>query len=345
MTAATAPMVIRSAGGHQLECFGNRRVDRVTAGGAKVNIEFHVVARRRAIVSVGRLTAKGYSVIFGSGGAFIQNAAGGQLPLEARRGTFVLPARVLRPSKGQGAKSQQRALGGRGGRNALVFPVGAAPGEGEGEPEQEDLDPEVFLDGPAGGAGAAPGAAGTSDPVPPAPAAGPSVPPALPQPPGVAPKPRLLPEPPLPPSAAEVERHSATHVPRAPWCAICRAARGRDDPHRRVAAGRREDQEENLTEAQIDYTFAVEGGKAITILTARLVLSPGGRRRWLCPSRGRSTTPPSGSRPEPRPGGRGGLEQRQLGGESPGGLPPEHRGRGAAPSGAPRGHSRTAGGA
>ena len=29
----------------------------------------------------------------------------------------------------------------------------------------------------------------------------------------------------------------------------------------------------NLTEAQIDYTFAVEGGKTITILTVRLVLT------------------------------------------------------------------------
>ena len=130
LAPASGNMVIRSAGGHQLEYFGQRRVHMETGNGEKVQVDFHVAAVKRPILSVGLLISKGFGVVFGTGGAYIEKAAGGRLPLEARRGTFALPVRVVRPSKGQGAKrqEQQRAFDGRGGRNAQVFPVGAARG-------------------------------------------------------------------------------------------------------------------------------------------------------------------------------------------------------------------------
>eukprot|EP00972_Heterocapsa_arctica_P035633 5242807-Heterocapsa_arctica.AAC.1 len=39
---------------------------------------------------------------------------------------------------------------------------------------------------------------------------------------------------PTPPSAVELERHSLTHVPYAPWCSTCVKSRGRDDAHRQL---------------------------------------------------------------------------------------------------------------
>ena len=105
-----------------------------TGNGEKVQVDFRVAAVERPTLSVGLLISKGFGVVFGTGGAYIEKAAGGRLPLEARRGTFALPVRVVRPSKGQGAKrqEQQRAFDGRGGRNPQAFPVVATAGEGPG---------------------------------------------------------------------------------------------------------------------------------------------------------------------------------------------------------------------
>ena len=37
---------------------------------------------------------------------------------------------------------------------------------------------------------------------------------------------------PIRPSAEDVEKHDATHVPYRNWCPICVDARGNEDPHR-----------------------------------------------------------------------------------------------------------------
>ena len=43
---------------------------------------------------------------------------------------------------------------------------------------------------------------------------------------------------PIRPSAEDVDRHDATHVPYRNWCPICVAARGKGAPHKRQVWGR-----------------------------------------------------------------------------------------------------------
>eukprot|EP00971_Amphidinium_carterae_P339031 6476627-Amphidinium_carterae.2 len=91
---------------------------------------------------------------------------------------------------------------------------------------------------------------------------------APPAPPGIEPKARSLPEPVQPPSTEAVRAHNLTHLPHQPWCVVCQRARGKDAAHRRRGLG-----EVEHTEVQMDYTFAVEAGVTLTILTMRWRLS------------------------------------------------------------------------
>ena len=56
---------------------------------------------------------------------------------------------------------------------------------------------------------------------------------------------------PMKPSKAEQENHNLTHIPYAPWCPLCVAARGRDSPHRSQS----EAVEHEGSIIQFDYTF------------------------------------------------------------------------------------------
>eukprot|EP00971_Amphidinium_carterae_P164138 3253996-Amphidinium_carterae.1 len=97
------------------------------------------------------------------------------------------------------------------------------------------------------------------------------------EPPGATPQIRTPPEPPNPPPADTVARHNMLHIPHEPWCKVCRMARIRDDPHRSIQPGRREDEENRHVQVQLDYAFGTEdtaaGVVTTTILTVRLVSS------------------------------------------------------------------------
>ena len=54
--------------------FGQRRV-RMETGNGKAQVDFHVAAVKRPILSVGLLISKGFGVVFGTGGTYIENAA------------------------------------------------------------------------------------------------------------------------------------------------------------------------------------------------------------------------------------------------------------------------------
>eukprot|EP00971_Amphidinium_carterae_P283534 5628644-Amphidinium_carterae.1 len=84
-------LVIRSAGGHQLEHLGERQVDLRTTSGAKLRITFQVATVRRPILSVKRLTEKGYEVHFAhDGGSCIVSPRKGKLALAQKGGMYML---------------------------------------------------------------------------------------------------------------------------------------------------------------------------------------------------------------------------------------------------------------
>ena len=58
---------------------------------------------------------------------------------------------------------------------------------------------------------------------------------------------------PIRPSAEDVEKHDATHVPYLNWCPICVAARGKEDPHRRQVGARQERRKTGLPKFSLDY--------------------------------------------------------------------------------------------
>ena len=57
---------------------------------------------------------------------------------------------------------------------------------------------------------------------------------------------------PLLPSRREVEEHDLTHTPYRNWCPICVAARGKEDPHKKVDHGPPED---DMPEIGMDYYY------------------------------------------------------------------------------------------
>ena len=76
------------------------------------------------------------------------------------------------------------------------------------------------------------------------------------------------------PSAEELERHNATHVPYRAWCPICVEAKGKEDPHRLNREGKGKGE---IPTIRLDYKSlgesAVEEDKKITIVAR------GGRSR------------------------------------------------------------------
>eukprot|EP00971_Amphidinium_carterae_P032580 641800-Amphidinium_carterae.1 len=88
------------------------------------------------------------------------------------------------------------------------------------------------------------------------------------------PKVRTLPIPTSMPAPHIVEQHNHTHLPHADWCAVCVAARAKEAGHRPQRDDRREAEEQELSQVQLDYTFATEptaeGTATITILTMRV---------------------------------------------------------------------------
>ena len=58
---------------------------------------------------------------------------------------------------------------------------------------------------------------------------------------------------PIRPSAEDVEKHDATHVPYRNWCPICVAARGKEDPHRRQVGARQRRRKAGLPKFSLDY--------------------------------------------------------------------------------------------
>ena len=58
---------------------------------------------------------------------------------------------------------------------------------------------------------------------------------------------------PIRPSAEDVEKHDATHVPYRNWCPICVAARGKEDPHKRQVGARQGKRKAGLPKFSLDY--------------------------------------------------------------------------------------------
>ena len=58
---------------------------------------------------------------------------------------------------------------------------------------------------------------------------------------------------PIRPSAEDVDRHDATHVPYRSWCPICVAARGKEAPHKRQVGAGRERRKASLPKFSLDY--------------------------------------------------------------------------------------------
>lgn len=72
---------------------------------------------------------------------------------------------------------------------------------------------------------------------------------------------RVVPE---APSQAEVDEHELTHMPYRPWCRHCRAARGREDQHRRKTRDQKiEDDNASCSVWSVDYTYFSTNGQAI----------------------------------------------------------------------------------
>ena len=57
---------------------------------------------------------------------------------------------------------------------------------------------------------------------------------------------------PIRPSAEDVEKHDATHVPYRNWCPICVAARGKEDPHKRQVGARQGRRKAGLPKFSLD---------------------------------------------------------------------------------------------
>eukprot|EP00972_Heterocapsa_arctica_P081905 12071325-Heterocapsa_arctica.AAC.1 len=76
---------------------------------------------------------------------------------------------------------------------------------------------------------------------------------------------------PTPPSAVELERHTLTHVPYAPWCSTCVKSRGRDDAHRQLQHCR------GPEVVHCDYTFFRTGDEEdrLTPILVAVVASSG----------------------------------------------------------------------
>ena len=70
---------------------------------------------------------------------------------------------------------------------------------------------------------------------------------------------------PIRPPAEEVESHNITHTPPRPWCDICVAAYGKEDPHFRGANNKEEADKSGIPIVSLDYND-VEKGKAMTIV-------------------------------------------------------------------------------
>ena len=58
---------------------------------------------------------------------------------------------------------------------------------------------------------------------------------------------------PIRPSAEDVDRYDATHVPYRKWCPICVAARREEDAHRRQVGERRGRRRTTLPNFSMDY--------------------------------------------------------------------------------------------
>ena len=65
---------------------------------------------------------------------------------------------------------------------------------------------------------------------------------------------------PVKPSAEEVEKHNATHLPYRSWCDVCVRAVGREDPHRRGEA-KRNGNENSLPKVSMDYQELISRAK------------------------------------------------------------------------------------
>ena len=58
---------------------------------------------------------------------------------------------------------------------------------------------------------------------------------------------------PIRPSAEDVDKHDATHVPCRNLCPICFAARGKEAPHKRQVGASREKRKASLPKFSLDY--------------------------------------------------------------------------------------------
>ena len=65
------------------------------------------------------------------------------------------------------------------------------------------------------------------------------------------------------PSAAEVARHCATHLPYRNWCPACVKAKAREDAHHRMPSGK--DDESGLPIIAMDYDF-LEGKTTVLVV-------------------------------------------------------------------------------
>ena len=66
------------------------------------------------------------------------------------------------------------------------------------------------------------------------------------------------------PSAAEVAKHCATHLPYRNWCPVCVKAKGKEDAHYRQPTGK--DGETGLPVVAMDYDFLEE---KLTVLVVK----------------------------------------------------------------------------
>ena len=91
-TIVPGRMTVRSAGGHIIPHYSCKSITLIVAN-MSVEVTFEVIEVTRAILSVRMLLAQGYQVTFTEEASFIARGEL-RLPLERRKGVFVLKARA-----------------------------------------------------------------------------------------------------------------------------------------------------------------------------------------------------------------------------------------------------------
>ena len=225
---------IFAANGAELTPAGRRRVRfqvESSVGPMPLEVSFVVIpSLRKTLLSVSKLTASGYNVLFRGNGQAQINRDGIALTLSSIKGMFHLPVTISRkglvtpsPSKGETAPAKLnsvRFLAPVDGEQVPEVPVDleALPYQGADNPE--DLEDEAQ------------------------------------RPVGV----RI----PKPPSAQAIQEHQLTHTPFREWCTHCIAGKARDANSERKPRDR-----DRVPQVQLDYAFLrtdSESDEKITVL-------------------------------------------------------------------------------